>query len=88
MVYKDRKIPLMRIEGFNRMYALVIDIIAGNCLVEMQSCKWGLIILRPVTQIRNVRLFEDCDRGVVTKAVSTCQAEEFGAGTKNFQWRA
>jgi hypothetical protein len=35
MIYKDSKIPAMRIEGFNRMYALVLDIVAGNCFVEM-----------------------------------------------------
>jgi hypothetical protein len=35
MICKDSKIPAMRIEGFNRMYALVLDIVAGNCFVEM-----------------------------------------------------
>jgi hypothetical protein len=35
VVGKDCKILSMRIEGFNRMYALVFDIVAGNRLVEM-----------------------------------------------------
>ena len=77
----------MRIEGFNGMYAFVVDIVAGNRLVEMQSCNWVLGTLRPVARIRNVSLFKDCDRGVVTKVVSASQVEEFATGTKNFQWR-
>ena len=77
----------MRFEGFNRMYALVFDIVAGNRLVEMQRCKRALVILRPISSTRNVSLFEDGDRGVITRIISEDSVEECRIVTKNFQWR-
>ena len=75
----------MRFEGFNRMYALVFDIVAGNRLVEMQSCKWARVVFRPISSMRNVSLFKDGDRTVITRTVSKDSAEGCRIVTKNFQ---
>jgi hypothetical protein len=61
MVCKNCKIMPVRMEGFNRMYAPVFDIVTGNRLVEIQSCQRALVTLGPVARMGSISLFEDCD---------------------------
>lgn len=68
MICKDSKVPAMRLQGFNWMYAFVLDIVAGNCFVEMQSCERASVVFRPMAYIGSGSLFEDCDRSVITTA--------------------
>jgi hypothetical protein len=57
------------------MYALVLDIVAGNCFVEMQRCERASVVFRPVTCIGSGILFEDCNRSIITTSSAKFKLE-------------